>query len=108
MNQFAERYRTLSNADLLGIIENESGYLPEAIEAARKEMLLRNLSDQELEGAKREVADAQRRNEEGAVLDRKVRNIGRTLLDLINPIQKTLPGPLKRLNFQSQAVMIRR
>ena len=45
MNQFTERYKTLSNSDLLRVIKNHPDYQPEAAEAAKNEINQRNLSD---------------------------------------------------------------
>lgn len=38
MNEFIKRYKTLSNSDLLRVIENQSDYQPEAVEAAMAEI----------------------------------------------------------------------
>ena len=47
-NNFSEYYKTISNADLLGILEKPAGYQEAAIEAAKKECLNRQLSVEEL------------------------------------------------------------
>jgi hypothetical protein len=46
---FSETFRTISDAELLDILDNPANYQPAAVEAARKEMRERKLTDRELE-----------------------------------------------------------
>ena len=49
MNQFAERYKTFTNAQLIRIIDNQIEYQELAIEAAENELAKRQLTDDERE-----------------------------------------------------------
>jgi len=95
MNQFTERYKTITNADLLRVIENQSDYQPEAVEAAKTEINQRNLSDEELTEAKRELEaerqEYQKQNEKKTEAQQKVKTLGTVVFDTINPIQKSAP-----------------
>ncbi len=55
INPFAEKYKTLSNAQLVEIRGNPQNYQPLAIEAARAELEGRSLSDAELAAAAAEL-----------------------------------------------------
>jgi len=95
MNQFSERYKTFSTCDLLRVIENQSDYQSEAVEAAKTEINQRNLSDQEINDAKSELEaerkEEQRQYEKRAEVEQKVKSLGTSVFDTINPIQKTAP-----------------
>lgn len=95
MNQFTERYKTYTNSDLLRVIETQSDYQPEAVEAAKTEINQRNLSDEELTEAKRELEaerqEYQKQNEKNAEAQRKVKTLGTSAFDTINLIQGSAP-----------------
>jgi hypothetical protein len=95
MNQFTERHKTLSNSELLRVIENPSDYQSEAVEAAKTEIDQRNLPDQENEDAKRnlevERQEQQKQNKKKAEVEQKVKTLGTSIFDTINPIQKSAP-----------------
>ena len=55
MNPFTERYKTLSNTDLLKIIDNGADYQPLAVETAYTELENRKLAPEVLENAKAEI-----------------------------------------------------
>lgn len=103
MNQFSVRYKTFSNSDLLRVIENQSDYQPEAIEAAKTEINQRNLSDQEITEANRELEterqERQIQNEKRAEVEQKVKTIGASIFDTINPIQKSAPTAEKLIRL---------
>jgi len=96
MNPFAEKYKTLSNADLLKIIDNPSDYQPFAVEAAESELNQRELTTSELEEANAEnEAKKQHLREQidrKVAFETKVKGIGFSIADTINPIQKTPPS----------------
>ena len=54
MNPFAEKYKTLSLAQLLDIIDTPENYQPIAVTAAEDELLTRNLSIEEMAEARAE------------------------------------------------------
>ncbi|MEM7108944.1 MAG: hypothetical protein AAF519_12020 [Bacteroidota bacterium] len=103
MNQFTERYKTFSNSDLLRVIDNQSDYQPEAVEAAKTEIDQRNLSDQEMTEAKDELETErqkkQKLNEKRAEVEQKVKTIGTSIFDTINPIQKSAPTAEKLIRL---------
>ena len=103
MNEFIERYKTLSNSDLLRVIENQSDYQTKAVEAAKIEIQQRNLSDQEVDEAKSTLeTDRQERKkqkEKRAVIEQKVINLGTSLFDIFNPIQKSTPTAEKLIRL---------
>jgi hypothetical protein len=103
MNQFSERYRTFSNSDLLRVIENQSDYQPEAVEAAKTEIKQRNLSNQEVTDAKSileiEKRELQKQNKKRAEVEQKVKTLGTSIFDTINPIQKSAPTAEKLIRL---------
>ena len=52
INDFNKHYKTISDAELLDILDNARDYLPSAVEAAQKEFLARQLSEAELREAR--------------------------------------------------------
>ena len=51
-NNFSEYYKTISNAELLSILDKPAGYQDVALEAAKKELLNRKLSVEEIKEAR--------------------------------------------------------
>ena len=100
MNSFAQRYKNLSAADLLGILENEAKYQPQAIEAAKSELNQRGLSGTELSDAKRVLKtanEAKLRNEQKRVeKQEKIRRSVHSFVDVFRPVQKS-PVRIERL-----------
>jgi len=67
MNPFAEKYKTLNVAQLLEIIDTPENYQAVAVQAAKQEILARNLAEDELAQARAEnqlLADEKRESEE--------------------------------------------
>jgi hypothetical protein len=67
MNPFAEKYKTLSNAQLVEITLNPGDYQAAAVQAAEQELLSRNLAEEELAKARAEnqlLADEKLESEE--------------------------------------------
>lgn len=99
MNQFSERYRNISNADLFRVIENQIDYQPEAIEAAKNELNQRRLTDQDLTALKVEMVAEQEEKEKHLKkrieIERKVKKLGAAAFDTINPIQTSASTPEK-------------
>lgn len=98
-NNFSEYYKTISNTELLGILENPKDYHPLAIEAAKEEFANRQLSDTEIQEARqlliaKQTQDAKEREKVKAV-EIKIKAAGQTLLDTINPIQSGIPSTEK-------------
>ncbi|MCB9195067.1 MAG: hypothetical protein H6600_09415 [Flavobacteriales bacterium] len=103
MNEFIERYKTYSNSDLLKVIEKQSDYQAKAVEAAKSEIQERNLSDQEFQEAKNvlknEREERKKLNDKKALIEQKVKAIGSTFFDTINPIQKSAPSAEKLIRL---------
>ncbi len=93
MNQFAERYKTLSHSDLLVILLSADDYQPEAVEAAKVEIASRNLPAGELEAAQNEATAAmeekQNKKDKKEAVENKVKDFGQKAFDSVNPIQKS-------------------
>jgi hypothetical protein len=98
MNPFTERYKTLSNPDLLKIIDNPVDYQPIAVEAAQVELSNRQLNNDELASAKaKNDLEAQKRSaqiEKKEALENKLNDLSGSVIDAIHPIHKgTLSAP---------------
>ncbi len=96
MNQFTERYKQATNAELLNIIENSNDYQLLAVEAAKSELDFRKLTDSELNSAKEELRQErhdslQKKQKKQEWID-KVKNTANRTIDNLNPIQES---PLK-------------
>ena len=110
MNQFTERYKTLTNPDLLKIIDNPGDYQPLAVETAKIELADRQLTEEEFADAnfeddaykkeKLEKADKRRS------FEYKMENVSATIIETLNPIQKTEVTPNKIINWISIAFCI--
>lgn len=93
MNPFAEKYKTLSVAQLLEITDTPENYQPAAVTAAEDELLARNLTLAEMTEARAENELAA--NERAARSDRKravehrLMNAAAAVIDTISPVQKT-------------------
>lgn len=91
MSQFSEKYKTFSNTDLLRVLENERDYLPEAIEAANKELSSRCLSDDDMELAKVELEKEQEDTIKNKERQKEIKNTlkkkGTGIVDYFNPIE---------------------
>lgn len=96
MNQFFEKYRTLSNTELLRIIENQFDYQEGAVEAAKEEIKQRKLTKPELEEAKQKLSIEQqvkRKQFENQIeIMNQLKKIGRSFFDSLNPIQHSAPN----------------
>jgi len=110
MNQFTERYKTLSNSELLKIIDNPNDYQPLAVETAEAELAGRQLSDEELESAKAEIdlelQEKAVKKEKMQAFENKVKDVGTSLIDAVHPIQQSTPSTSRIINFLSAALAI--
>ena len=110
MNPFAERYKTLSNTDLLKIIDNGADYQPLAVETAYTELANRKLAPEVLENAKAEInLELQQKvvqKEKRQAFENKVKDIGALVIDAVHPIQQSTPSTNRIINFLSAALGI--
>ena len=91
MNQFAERYKTFSNAQLLRIIDNQIEYQDPAIEAAENELAKRQLTDDERESLRIGNEIIERENQiqkdKKEAFENKVKDVSVSITDTLNPIR---------------------
>jgi hypothetical protein len=90
-NHFSGYYKTISNAELLNIIENPGDYQHAALEAAKKEFSIRNLSGGQITDARQELFEKQQQKiqqrEKIKVVEIKLKKAGQTIFDKLNPFQ---------------------
>lgn len=90
LNPFIERYKDLSNVELLDIIDNPSDYQPIALQAAEEILKLRNPSNAEMEFAEAqlELKKRERRQqvEKRLDLEKGIRSKIDLILNTFNPI----------------------
>ena len=102
-NDFSDYYKTISNTELLTILDNPSEYQPLAIEAAKKEFTNRQLSDTEIKIAKETLLAKQLEKEKKIVkikaIEAKVKNASNTFVDTLNPIQTGTPNTDKLIRI---------
>jgi hypothetical protein len=102
-NSFTEYYKTITNLELLEILENLDDYQPSAIEAAKNEISSRQLSDTEISEAKESLIEIQLQRkiqkEKIKAIESKVKSAGNTLIDTLNPIQSGIPTTEKTIRL---------
>lgn len=102
-DNFATLYKTISNAELLDILENPDDFQPLAVEAASIEFKKRNLSAAEIEIAKEilrgKTLEKERQKENLKKIENSFRSTGQTLLDTLNPIQEGTVNIEKTIRF---------
>jgi len=103
--EFSESFKTYSNAELLRVIENPDDYQPQAIETAKNIFADRKLSEMEIKIAKDELEiekqEKLRKEQQKRVVEDKVKNIGKSVFDQINPIQEKTPNSEKTIRIIS-------
>lgn len=92
MNQFSERMSTLSNEDLLKILDQRMDYQPEAIQAAENELQNRNLTDAETKAINDKKKSTRKINKKAFITEKeKTENIKNTpseIPDAYDPLSK--------------------
>ena len=92
---FSEFYKSISNTELLNILDNPDDYQPLAVEAAKNELFKRQLSETEIKEAREQIIAKQiqkeKQREKVKAIEHKVRTTGYTLIDTLNPIQTGIP-----------------
>lgn len=102
-NNFAAYYKTISNAELLSILDKPENYQPIAIEAAEQELANRQLSETEIAAAREELnavllLEAEQKEKRKA-FEEKFRNTGNELIDTISLVQPGSPSAERMLRF---------
>jgi hypothetical protein len=102
-NNFSEYYKTISNAELIGILEKPAGYQDTAIEAAKKELLERNLSAEEIKEARQVLFEKHiqkiKQREKVKDVEDKIKKTGQTLFDSINPFHPGISSTEKNIRI---------
>jgi len=102
-NNFSEYYKTVSNAELLTILDNPTGYQEAAIEAAKKEFLDRNLSDHDIKEARQVLFEKHvqkiKQREKAKAVENKIKKTGQTLFDNINPFHPGISSAEKNIRI---------
>ncbi|MBL7705180.1 MAG: hypothetical protein JNM21_06480 [Taibaiella sp.] len=90
--EFSEKFKTFSNAELLNILSNPHRYQEKALNTAKEILDNRSLSEEEMRIAKEELEAVQRKQlqkeERKKEIERKIKGIGQTIADNLNPVQK--------------------
>lgn len=88
---FTKTFKDYSNTDLLKIIHNPNEYQSQAVDTAKTIFASRELSEEELEVAKAELLiqqeDKEVKGQKINNIENKMKNIGASLLNNVNPIQ---------------------
>jgi|TARA_B110000971_G_scaffold92928_1_gene95597 hypothetical protein len=99
MTEFTELYQKLSNSELLKIIAESEKYNPIAVETAKTEIESRQLTEQELNQAKSNIAEKENAKkieiEKRKQREERIKKSTSTLFDTINPIQNGIQTPEK-------------
>jgi len=94
-NNFTEYYKTISNTELLSILDKPGDYQPVAVEAAKKEFANRLLSDAQIREARQPLiakqVQKQKEREKVKAVETKIKEAGYAFIDTIDPIQSGIP-----------------
>jgi len=99
MTEFSEKYKSLSNIELLKILEEQKKYQQIAVETAKKELENRKLSKQELEKIKSEILKEKLEKKKRTEKKEKITNYLTPFFETINPIQSGIKTPEKIINL---------
>jgi len=95
-NQFAEKYKTLTNTALLAIIANAANYQPVAVETARLELAGRQLNEDQVSEANTALEKLALEKQEQADKKLKIKNKLKgawfSVTDVIDPLVTTNPA----------------
>ena len=102
-NDFSEFYKSISNTELLSILDNSGDYQPLAVEAAKKEFFMRQLSETEIKEARKPIIAKQiqkeKQREKVKAIENKIKTTGYTLIDTLKPIQTGIPSTEKTIRL---------
>ena len=103
--EFDEKFKTYSNTDLLRVIENPNDYQSQAVETAKTIFSDRQLSEMEIKIARDELEFERQeklsKEQQKRAVENKVKNVGKSIFDHINPIQKETPTSEKTIRIIS-------
>jgi len=100
---FSKYYQSISDTELLEILDNPQDYQPAALEAAKAEFASRQLTELAIEEARLPLI-AQKRNQEKEraqlkAVETKIKAARNRFFDTINPIQSGIPSVEKTIRF---------
>ncbi len=102
-NNFSEYYKTISDTELLSILDKPEDYQLVAIEAAKIEFANRHLSDAQIQEARQPLIAKQvqkeKEREKIKAVETKIKAAGHTFFDTINPIQSGIPSTEKTIRL---------
>jgi hypothetical protein len=100
---FNEVYKTISDMELLHILENPGDYQPSAVEAAERELDARQLTEAEVKAVKDALVAArakeERRRERVVVSKERAKHTFKAILEMINPVQTGVLTTEKTFRF---------
>lgn len=100
---FSEYYKTITDAELISILDNRDDYQEVAIKAAEEELRRRQLSTERLEELKNTLAQTKSEKEEARqkreAVERTVKEKFTAIIESLNPIHREVPGAEKILRF---------
>ena len=100
---FSDYYKTLSNTDILEILDAPANYEPQAVEAAQQELNSRQLTEEEIleAGAPLLVKRLTRikQQEKIKAIEEKVKSAGNLFADTMNPVVTETPTSTKLLRI---------
>ncbi|GAB5401730.1 MAG: hypothetical protein Aureis2KO_33150 [Aureisphaera sp.] len=103
MNEFSEKYQSLSDYEILRILEEKEKYQLMALEAAREELKQRNLSEDKIALMQEDIRKAAFRKEEQEAIHKEEMRMHREkffkLLSALNPFQVGIQTPEKIIRF---------
>lgn len=105
MNEFEKRFKSFDNKKLFAIVKEAGKYQPIAVDAAKSEIALRNLSKKEILRINIELAEndfhiLERQNKIDVIIN-KANSIGGEILNTIDPVQKESMSLERRINVIS-------
>jgi hypothetical protein len=103
--EIEERYKKMSNAELLEVLQHPAHYQSEALSIAKAEFNTRQLSEKDIQEAGQALLNKnlkkELQNERIAAATTKIVDAGNTFYDTINPIRVTAPTAEKLIRFIS-------
>lgn len=103
--EFTEKFKTYTNTELLRIIDNPDDYQPNAVETAQAIFSDRQLTEEEIKIAKDELEverqEKLKKEEKKRAVEDKFKNISKSILDNVNPIQSETPTTEKTITIIS-------
>ena len=101
--EFDEKYKTYSNTELLRVIDNPEDYQQIAVETAKTIFSKRLLTEVEIKIAKDELEierqEKLNKEQEKSENKDKLMNIGKSIIDTVNPIQNNTPTTEKTIKI---------